>query len=297
VTAVVETHNLSKRYPRKLALDNLSLSVHQGEIFGYLGPNGAGKSTTIRLLLDLIRPSAGSARILGLDVQRDSVEIKRYIGNLPAELRLWEQLTGVQVLHYLCGLRPGCDMNYAQELAERLDLNLRVRVGDYSTGNRRKLGLVQALMHRPALLILDEPTTGLDPLVQQTFYELMREIRDEGRSVFLSSHTLPEVDEICDRVGILRDGRLQAVEQIARLKLVQYRWLTLVTKAEPPLVDWEALPCFSHVSRVTQGMQMRVTGSMDPVIKMAAQHQIDDLRIQEPTLEEIFLTYYGTADD
>ena len=216
MTIILETINLTKHYPGKLALDHLNLAVQQGEIFGYLGPNGAGKSTTIRLLLDLIRPTEGQAQILGMDTRRHSVAIKRHVGNLPAEVRLWDHLTGVQVLRYLCGLRPGCDWDYACSLAERLQLDLSTLVSDYSTGNRRKLGLIQALMHRPALLILDEPTTGLDPLVQQTFYDLMREIRNEGRTVFLSSHVLSEVETICDRVGILRVEREDLHARVAR---------------------------------------------------------------------------------
>lgn len=292
----LEFTNLTKRYPGKLALDRLSLTVQPGEIFGYLGPNGAGKSTTIRLLLDLIRPTSGSARILGMDTQRQSVTIKRYVGNLPAEVRLWDHLTGAQVLQYLCGLRPGGDWHYACALAERLNLDLSVHVRDYSTGNRRKLGLIQALVHRPALLILDEPTTGLDPLMQQTFYELMRELRSEGRTVFLSSHVLSEVESICDRVGILREGRLQAVERITELRRVRYRWVFLRTDLTPHPIDWGRLPGVDEVMPVTGGVRMRVTGSLDPIIKQAAQITVHDMRIEEPGLEDIFLTYYGDAN-
>ncbi len=289
----IETHNLTKHYPGKLALDHLNLTVQQGEIFGYLGPNGAGKSTTIRLLLDLIRPSDGAARILGLDSRRQSVTIKRQLGNLPAEVRLWDHLTGAQVLQYICGLRPGCDLHYAHALAERLHLDLTIPVRDYSTGNRRKLGLIQALMHRPALLILDEPTTGLDPLVQQTFYDLMREIRAEGRTVFLSSHVLSEVESICDRVGILRAGRLEAVERISDLKRVHYRWVTFHTHSSIEQNDWARLPGVEDVTLVPGGIRLRVMGALDPLIKQASQITVQDMEIEEPGLEEIFLAYYG----
>ncbi len=295
MTTVLETINLTKQYPGKRALDHLNLTVYQGEIFGYLGPNGAGKSTTIRLLLDLIRPTAGRARVLGMDTRRESVKIKRYVGNLPAEVQLWDHLTGLQVLQYLCGLRPGCDLTYALQLAERLLLNLDQHVRDYSTGNKRKLGLVQSLMHRPPLLILDEPTTGLDPLVQQIFSDLMQEIRNEGRTVFLSSHVLSEVDSICDRVGILRDGKLEAVERINKLKQVQYRWVTLVTATAGNRADWEGLPGVSAVVAQDDGLRLRVSGSLDAVIKQAAHFTIDDLRVEEPSLEEIFLAYYGST--
>lgn len=289
----LETTDLTKRYPGKLALDSLSLTVFRGEVFGYLGPNGAGKSTTIRLLLDLIRPTAGSARILGMDSRRESVNIKRFVGNLPGEVRLWDHLTGLQVIEYLCGLRPGSDRRYALELAERLSLDVTMRVREYSTGNKRKLGLIQALMHRPPLLILDEPTTGLDPLNQQIFHALMREVRDEGRTVFLSSHVLSEVDSICDRVGILRDGRLQAVERVDHLKQVQYRWLTLYTAEALAAADWSMIPGVSDVSLLPTGIRMRVAGSLDPVVKRAAQFAVRDMRIEEPSLEDIFLAYYG----
>lgn len=290
---ILETTNLSKRYASKLALNALNLTVRRGEIFGYLGPNGAGKSTTIRLLLDLIRPTAGSARILGLDTGRDSVQIKRYVGNLPGEVRFWEHLTGLQVIQYVCGLRPGCDMAYALELAERFSLNLNGRMRDYSTGNKRKIGLIQALMHRPPLLILDEPTTGLDPLMQQIFNELMLEIRDEGRTVFLSSHVLSEVDSICDRVGILRHGTLQAVEKVSDIKRVQYRQITIYTDDSMNLVEWSALPGVTEVTFLTGGVQLCVTGPLDPVIKQAALLNVHDMHIEEPRLEDVFLAYYG----
>jgi ABC-2 type transport system ATP-binding protein len=296
MTTVIETTELTKRYPGKLALDHLNLSVQKGEIFGYLGPNGAGKSTTIRLLLDLIRPTEGSAQLLGMDTRRQSVAIKRHIGNLPGEAQLWDHLTGEQVLRYLCGLRPGCDWGYANQLAERLHLDLAVRTRDYSTGNRRKLGLIQALMHRPALLILDEPTSGLDPLMQHTFYELMREIRSDGRTVFLSSHVLSEVEAICDRVGILRDGRLQAVERISDLTRVHYRWVTLYSDLAFDRSIWSALPGVSDVALVAGGIRMRAAGSIDPIVKQAAQITVQDMRIEEPGLEDIFLTYYGDTN-
>jgi ABC-2 type transport system ATP-binding protein len=290
---VLETVNLTKNYPGKLALDRLNLSVQQGEIFGYLGPNGAGKSTTIRLILNLIHPTSGSIRVLGMDSRRQSVEIKRYIGNLPSEVRLWEHLTGMQVLQYLCGLRPGCDIKYALELAERLALDLSVHTRDYSTGNKRKIGLIQALMHRPPLLILDEPTTGLDPLMQQRFYELMREVRDAGHTVFLSSHVLAEVDNICDRVGILRNGSLQAIERVEDLKRVQYRLVTIFTDAPVNRADWSGLEGVTEVNPIVGGVRLCVTGLLDAVIKQAAQVTVRDIRIEEPSLEDVFLAYYG----
>jgi len=296
---VIQTNNLTKRYPpkgkqeAKLALDKLNLNVYRGEIFGYLGPNGAGKTTTIRLILDLIRPTEGSIQILGMDSRQQSVQVKHLIGNLPSEVRLWEHMTGAQVLRYLNGLRPGSQSGYAMELAERLSLNLNVRVGDYSTGNKRKLGVVQALMHKPPLLILDEPTMGLDPLMQQAFNDLMQEIRHEGRTVFLSSHVLSEVEQICDRVAVLRDGTLQAVERISDLKNIRYRWVTIYTDDNAQAEAWEHLEGINEVQMRPGLVRLCVSGSLDPVIKQAAQFNVRDLRVEEPSLEDFFMTFYG----
>ncbi|MBZ0276847.1 MAG: ABC transporter ATP-binding protein, partial [Anaerolineae bacterium] len=217
---VIQTDNLTKVYQSRkdavYALKNLNLNVEQGEIFGYLGPNGAGKTTTIRLLLDLIRPTKGRASIFGLDANASSVALHQRIGFLPGELNLWKHLTGRQVVNYVANVRgdDGRIVKYAQELGEMLDLDFTKKVRAYSSGNRRKLGLVVSMMHKPDLLILDEPTGGLDPLLQQTFNQMMRDVRSEGRTVFLSSHVLGEVQAICDRVGILRNGELKAVERV-----------------------------------------------------------------------------------
>ena len=220
--SVIAMNGLSKTYGSgsgaTVALDNLNLTVNRGEIFGYLGPNGAGKTTTIRMLLDLIRPSAGSATIFGMDVRESSVDIHRRIGFLPGELSLWEGRTGNQIINFIASVRGETKgiVKQGAEMSERLQLDTTKRVRDLSSGNKRKLGLVLAMMHAPELLILDEPTGGLDPLVQQTFHEMMDEYRDKGKTVFLSSHILSEVQAICDRVGILRDGELKAVESVER---------------------------------------------------------------------------------
>lgn len=292
-TIVLETTDLTKRYPGKLALDRLSLSVYRGEIFGYLGPNSAGKTTTIRLLLDLIRPTGGQARIFGMDAQRDSVAIKRFIGNLPSEVRLWDHLTGMDVLRYLCGLRPGCDFQYALALAERLDLNLTVQAGKYSTGNKRKLGIIQAFMHRPQLLILDEPTLGLDPLVAHEFNQMLLEVQQAGCTVFLSSHVLSEVEQVCNRVAVLRGGRLQAVERVAELGSKLYRLVTILTRTPLQAADWEMLDGVSQVRLLPNGIQMSVSGAIDAVIKLAARYPVDDMTIEEPSLEDFFMTFYS----
>ena len=291
--AVIHTEGLTKHYGSLHALSDLDLEVHRGEIFGYLGPNGAGKTTTIRLLLDLIRPTSGHAHIFGMDVNRESVAVRARIGNLPGELALWNHMTGWELVDYLGGLRGGVDRRYVGELAERLDMDMTRRVKACSSGMKRKLGLIQALMHKPELLILDEPTNGLDPLVQQTFYTLMREVSREGRTVFMSSHNLPEVEHICDRVGILRSGRLEAVERIGDLKKVYFRWMTLRIDGETHPEAFEALDGVSEVSAHNGTLRFRISGELDPIIKLAAQHHVVDMAYEEPTLETIFLEYYG----
>ena len=291
--AVIHTEGLTKHYGSLHAVSDLDLEVHRGEIFGYLGPNGAGKTTTIRLLLDLIRPTSGHAHIFGMDVNRESVAVRARIGNLPGELALWNHMTGWELVDYLGGLRGGVDRRYVGELAERLDMDMTRRVKACSSGMKRKLGLIQALMHKPELLILDEPTNGLDPLVQQTFYTLMREVSREGRTVFMSSHNLPEVEHICDRVGILRSGRLEAVERIGDLKKVYFRWMTLRIGGEKHPEAFEALDGVTEVSAHNGTLRFRISGELDPIIKLAAQHHVVDMAYEEPTLETIFLEYYG----
>jgi ABC-2 type transport system ATP-binding protein len=294
---VIQTATLGKVYRSRRetihALSKLDLTVNQGEIFGYLGPNGAGKTTTIRLLLDLIRPTEGSARIFGQDVRANSVELHRRIGFLPGELNLWKNLRGIEVVNYVRQIRDNLNTVYAHQLAERLLLDLSVKVRSYSSGNRRKLGLVIALMHKPDLLILDEPTNGLDPLIQQAFYELMREIRDEGRTVFLSSHVLSEVQAICDRVGILRSGQLKAIERVDRLTHTNFRWVT-VRFREPISAEVVAgVPGVTDVSIEENTLRLRHTGDFDPLLRAIGNGYVVDVRVQEPTLEEIFLTFYG----
>jgi ABC-2 type transport system ATP-binding protein len=295
---VIQTENLSKVYRKSRteqvrALDRLNLSVQPGEIFGYLGPNGAGKTTTIRLLLDLIRPSEGRASIFGLDARASSVELHKRIGFLPGELNLWKNLTGLQVVNTISRIRGGVDMGYVNELAERLQLDLSLRVRSYSSGNKRKLGIVIALMNKPELLILDEPTGGLDPLMQQIFNELMLEAQKEGRTVFLSSHILSEVQAICDRVGILRGGQLKAVERVSDLTRADFRWVTLKFREAVTAAQLANIEGVSQVSAVEDGIRLRLVGDFDPLLRGLSSFYVQDLHVQEPTLEEIFLTYYG----
>lgn len=298
---VIETTTLSKVYASrresKRALDNLSLTVYPGEIFGYLGPNGAGKTTTIRLLLDLIRPTTGSAKIFGQDVRAHSVELHKRIGFLPGELNLWKNLTGMQVIQYVGSVRGSLDMAYVRQLAARLELDLSLKVRSYSSGNRRKLGLLIALMQRSELLILDEPTNGLDPLMQQTFNQLMLDARAEGRTVFLSSHVLSEVQAICDRVGILRNGELKAVERVDSLTHADFRWVTVEFREPAAMIDSLAqVPGVSEVRVDHNKLQLRLHGDFDPVLRAIGERYVVDLQVQEPTLEEIFLAFYDNRE-
>ncbi len=297
-TPVIQTDKLSKFYFKNRretvsALKDLTLAVQPGEIFGYLGPNGAGKTTTIRLLLDLIRPSAGHARIFGQDAQENAVELHKRIGFLPGELNLWKNLTGKQVVEYIGRIRGGVDMNYVRSLTSRLELDLSIRIRSYSTGNKRKLGLVLAMMNKPELLILDEPTSGLDPLMQQIFNELMLDVQKDGRTVFLSSHMLGEVQAICDRVGILRGGELKAVETVSNLMHVNFRWVTLQMREALAPAQLEALDGISDVSAVDGGLKLRLVGDFDPLLRALSPYYVVNMEVAEPTLEEIFLSYYG----
>lgn len=300
--SIIEMRGLSKIYgsgaKQTVALRDLDLSVERGEIFGYLGPNGAGKTTTIRLLLDLIRPSQGSATIFGLDIRADSVEIHRRIGFFPAELSLWEGRTGDQIIHYVASVRGDARgiVKHAGELAEGLDLDTTKKVRDLSSGNKRKLGLVIAMMHSPELLILDEPTGGLDPLVQQTFHGMMDEYRDKGKTVFLSSHVLSEVQAICDRVGILRDGELKAVESVEKITNVEFTWVDVNFRDALPAglrKQLESMPTITDVSTNGARVRMRMIGDFDPLLRAISSGYVESLHVEEPTLEEIFLAYYS----
>ncbi len=288
------------KVPETKALSNLSLDVQPGEIFGYLGPNGAGKTTTIRLLLDLIRPTRGQATILGKDANADSVELHRQIGFLPGELNLWKNRTGKQVINYAAEVRGGeigkKSLKEADVLAERLSFDVSKKVRDYSSGNKRKLGLILALMHKPDLLILDEPTGGLDPLVQQTFNELVMEAKSEGRTVFLSSHILSEVQAICDRVGILRDGELKAVETVSNLTRTEFHWVQIDLRDAAPAGWKAALEGIEGVSEVTldgKSVSLRLHGDFDPVFRVVSDGYIANVQVKDPSLEEIFLAFYG----
>ena len=294
MTAIIEVEGLTKSYGSKRGITNVSFHVEEGEVFGFLGPNGAGKTTTIRLLMALLRADAGSARIAGLDCWQHSVEIKQLTGYLPGEPSLDPNLTGGQLLEYFGHLRGGVDQAYLKQLIQRLDLDPSRKFRQYSSGNKRKVVLIQAFMHRPRLLILDEPTNGLDPLNQQEFERMVREVRDEGRTVFLSSHIMSEVEQTCSRVGIIRAGQLARVGGMAELKDIKRYEITLTFADAVPTETFQQLPNVAHVEALADGHTLRLTmqGEADAVIKAAAQHPVVSLTSHEPSLEDIFLRYY-----
>ncbi|HLF76480.1 MAG TPA: ABC transporter ATP-binding protein [Dehalococcoidia bacterium] len=288
----IELANVSKYYGNVLALDSVSLSVAQGEVCGFLGPNGAGKTTAIRLLFDLIRPSSGTARVLGLDCQREGLEARRQMGYLPGELRLYESYTGKQLISLFASIKrdPSCQ-SYAGELCERLELDAGQKVGSYSKGNKQKLGLILSLMHRPRVMVLDEPTSGLDPLVQEQVEQILAELAAEGHTVFFSSHVLSEVEQMCHSVAILRKGRLVAVESVANLKGRSLHILE-VTFAEPVPAGAFELPGIDELRRDGNLVHLQVRSHLDDAIKAVARYPVVDLRTEQPSLEEVFLAYY-----
>jgi len=286
---------LSKDYGSGRGLFGLDLEVHPGEVFGFLGPNGAGKSTTMRLLLDLIKPTSGSARVLGLDTVTKSLEIRRRVGFLPGDLALYPKLTGRAVLDYLARLRGGVDPHVRDSLAERFAADLDRPVHQLSTGNRQKLGLIQAFMHEPDVLILDEPIAGLDPLVQQSFHALLREVSEQGRTVFLSSHTLSEVERVTQRLAILRQGRLVVVDSLENLRKVAVHRLEIEFAEPVDPTEFRALPAVKDVGANGNVLTVSFEGSADAVVKAAAAHEVRAIRPREDDLEAIFLRYYREA--
>lgn len=289
---VISAVALTKRYGRTLALSDLTLEVQPGEIFGFLGPNGAGKTTTIRLLLDLIRPTAGSARILGLDAHADAVALKHRIGYVPGELRLYERMTGRDLLTFSMRLRAHTDTGLIEALTERFRCTMDAPIGSLSHGNRQKVGIVLALAHDPELLILDEPTQGLDPLMQHEFATLLRELRAQGRTVFLSSHDLAEVGSVCDRVGMIRVGQMIAVERIEDLKRRAARELELRFESPPPIDAFRNVVDVRDLRVDGTLLHCIVTGSPDAILKAASRFTIAAITSHEPNLEDVFLARY-----
>ncbi len=290
---IIETKKLTKFYLRGkvLGVKDLNLEITEGEIFGFIGPNGAGKSTTIRLLLDFIRPTSGSASIFNLNSHVDTVQIKKNIGYLPGEIFLNETMTGKQTLAYYQGFKKDIDKNYVAHLVKELGLDLSKKVGDYSKGNKQKLGIVLAVMHKPKLLILDEPTSGLDPLNQQTFYDIIAETKKWGTTTFLSTHILEEAQKICDHVGIIKNGKLIKIEDIEEFKEKNIRDVHIETKESIPLLDLK-IPGVTKIERTTFGYHLTTAGKNGSILKALAKFKIDDIQVSEPSLEEIFMRFY-----
>jgi ABC-2 type transport system ATP-binding protein len=289
---VIATSGLSKDYGGGRGLFDLDLGVGRGEVFGFLGPNGAGKSTTMRLLLDLIKPTSGSARVFGRDSGKESLEIRRRVGYLPGDWALYPKLTGRAALDYLAHLRGGVDPRVRDSLVDRFDADLDRPIRQLSTGNRQKLGLIQAFMHEPELLILDEPIAGLDPLVQQSFHALLHEVSAKGHSVFLSSHTLSEVERVTHRLAILREGRLVIVDSLENLRKVAVQRLEIEFAAPVDADTFRALPGVKEVEANGHTVTIGIEGSADAVVKAAAAYEVRAIRPREDDLEDIFLRYY-----
>src|SRR5438067_2955283 len=294
MSSIIQVENLTRRYGGKRGIDQVSFEGGEGEVFGFLGPNGAGKTTTIRLIMALLHANSGSARIAGLDCWDKTIEIKRLIGYVPGEPSLDRNLTGGQILEYFANLRGGVDRAYLKKLIERMDLDTSRKFRQYSTGNKRKVVLIQAFMHRPRVLILDEPTSGLDPLNQQEFDGMVREAREDGRTVFLSSHVLSEVEKTCTRVAIIRDGSIVRIGGIHELNDIKRCEITIAF-AQPVAADaFARLDGVAEVEALNDGMAVRlaIQGSADAVIKAAARYPVVSLTSYEPSLEDIFLRYY-----
>lgn len=290
--AAIETRGLTKDYGNGRGIFDLDVTVEQGEVFGFLGPNGAGKTTTIKLLMGMIHPTRGSATVFGLDTEHDPVEVKKLVGYVPGELPQFGGWRGGEIVAYLSGLRGDVDEEHVAAFARRVDLDLGRRYREYSHGNKQKLALLLGFMHRPRLLILDEPTTGLDPLHQQVFYALVREARDGGASVFLSSHVLAEVERVCGRVAIVREGRLVTVAPLEELAGIRVRHVEIEFADAPPTERLRSLEGVEQLAVHDHRVTAMLRGSLEPLLAVVAEHRVVDLTSREPSLEEVFLTYY-----
>jgi len=291
MTPTIVTERLTKRYGETTALDTLDLEIEQGEVFGYLGPNGAGKSTTLALLLGLIRPTSGQARIFGLDVWRDAPAVHRRVGYVPSEANLWPSLTGAEALRFLGRVHGSVDGAYRDELVDRFELVPDKKIRAYSHGNRQKVLLIAAFASRADLLLLDEPTSGLDPLMERVFQACIREARDRGQTVLLSSHILSEVDAVCDRVAMLRGGRIIETGRLDVLRGLAALHVRAQLDSSPP--DLSGLPGVTNVVVAGRAVECDVAGSVQPLLRALTEAGVVHLTTREPSLEEIFLSHYG----
>ena len=292
----VRLEKLTKYYGAQRGVIDLDLEVMPGEIFGFLGPNGAGKSTTIRILMDLIRPTSGRVTVMGLDAQADSLALRRRVGYIQSDPVLYGNLSGRELISYIAGLRGGVDQRIVDHLVQRLNCDLSRRIDTLSLGNRQKLVVIQAFMSEPDVLVLDEPTSGLDPLMQEEFERMMDEVKSEGKTIFLSSHMLAEVEDVCDRVGIIRDGRLVAVEDVSALKSKRVRSIEIEFGDRVSPGDFANLAGVQNMTVSDGSLRCDIVGSLDPLFKAAARYEVVNVTTRDPSLEEIFLAYYGVGE-
>jgi len=290
---MIKTDGLTKNFDhgKIRAVDNLNLEVKEGEIFGFLGPNGAGKTTTIRLLMGFISPTNGKASIFGLDCQKERVEIMKKVGYLAGDVRLYDRYTGEYLIKFLANLNGGLNREWTRELTERLDIDLKRKVSDLSKGNKQKIGVLQALAQKPQLLILDEPTGGLDPLIQIEFNKIIHEMKKEGTTVFMSSHILSEVEKICDRVAILKQGKLIALKSVEELSQAKTREVEIFFKGHYQLEDFK-LAGVEVKHQAEKYLQLTLTGEINPILQVLSKYDVQDVHFNEPNLEEVFLKYY-----
>lgn len=295
-TVAIHIQDLVKSYGKVQALHGVNLEVNQGEIFGFLGPNGAGKTTTIRCLLDLIRPQAGEISVFGINPQEDPVGVRARVGYLPGELNLDAGLRVAAQLRYLADLRGNhIEWGYVQELAKRLELDMGRRIKNLSKGNKQKIGVVQALMHKPDLLLMDEPTSGLDPLMQQEVYKLLREAKANGATIFFSSHIINEVEAIADRVAIIREGKITEVAEPEKLGRMDIRRMRVRFLEPVDASSLGAVPCVSVIEKTDITVTLQVEGDLNALVKALAAYPVSDLDVERPSLEEIFLAYYAAS--
>jgi len=288
---MIKTANLTKFYGSTKGVENLSLEVEKGQVFGLLGPNGAGKTTTIRLLMGLMKPSSGSATVNNYDCWKQNVEVNQISAYIPGDVHLYRNETGSSLINLYGGIRK--NKKLAKNLVERLDLETSKKVKNLSKGNRQKLAIVLALMFEPEILILDEPTSGLDPLMQQEFYKIIKEFKEKAATVFISSHFLPEVEKLCEKVGILKDGSLIAIEDVEKLSKKHVSELNVTFEQKPDLSKYK-IPQITKITHILNNhYQMKIKGEIDPVIKVLSKDNIKDLSFEHATLEEIFLEHYS----
>lgn len=294
VTDAIILSGLSKKYggAKEYSLHNVSLRVAPGEIYGFLGPNGAGKSTTIRTLMNFIQPTKGRASILGKDVVADSVSIKRSVGYLSSDMAMYPKMTGRQFLDYMAELQPATKPAYQRDLIKRLKADAGKRLGELSRGNRQKYAIIQAFMHQPEVLILDEPSSGLDPLMQEVFYELLREAKARGAAVFMSSHILSEVQKVCDRVGIIKDGRLIAERNIAEMAKEAAHTFEITFASPPPVAELKKLPGVEIAGNENHTVTVHVHGELSPLLTILSKHDVTKLDARQLDLEELFMRFY-----